>query len=159
MRIGYGYDCHAFCEGDHVFIGGIKIPFAKAVQAHSDGDVLLHAICDALLGAMGLGDIGQHFPDTDLQYRNLASSQFITQIMALLKERSYRIANIDATVITQAPKLKDHIGTMRQHIAQLVEMAPTDVNIKATTNEKMGWIGQGEGLAAHAVVLLFAPRE
>lgn len=154
MRIGQGYDVHAFIEGDHVMIGGIKIPHHFGVKAHSDGDVLLHALGDALLGAAALGDLGQHFSDKDPQYSNMSSSEFIKKIIALLKEKSYQVMNIDSTVITESPRLAKHTPAMRTHIADLLGIPESDVSIKATTNEKMGWIGQGEGLAAMACVLL-----
>jgi 2-C-methyl-D-erythritol 2,4-cyclodiphosphate synthase len=156
MRIGFGYDAHRFIDGDYVTIGGVKIPYKKGIQAHSDGDVLLHAIGDALLGAAALGDLGQHFPDTDPRFKSVASSSLIEHIMSLLQEKNYTVVNIDATVITEAPRLSKYIDPMRQTIAQLLHIPIDDVNVKATTNEKMGWIGRGEGLAAQAVVLIYA---
>jgi len=154
MRIGFGYDAHRFTDGDYVIIGGVKIPYKKGIQAHSDGDVLLHAIGDALLGAAALGDLGQHFPDTDPRFKSAESSSLIEHIMSLLQEKNYTVLNIDATVITENPRLSKYIDSMRQTIAQLLRISVDEVNVKATTNEKMGWIGRGEGLAAQAVVLL-----
>jgi len=154
MRIGFGYDAHRFTDGDYVIIGGVKIPYKKGIQAHSDGDVLLHAIGDALLGAAALGDLGQHFPDTDPRFKSAESSSLIEHIMSLLQEKNYTVLNIDATVITETPRLSKYIDSMRQTIAQLLRISVDEVNVKATTNEKMGWIGRGEGLAAQAVVLL-----
>lgn len=154
MKIGMGYDSHRFIDGDHVMIGGVKIPHDKGIQSHSDGDVLLHAIGDALLGAAALGDLGRHFPDTDPNYKNANSSDLVKQIHSMLKEMSYRIGNIDATVITEKPKLRNYIDPMREHIAALLEINVDNVSVKATTNEKMGWIGREEGIAAQAVVLI-----
>lgn len=154
MRIGHGYDSHAFTNGNFVMIGGIKIPHTKAVKAHSDGDVLLHAIGDALLGAAALGDLGQHFPDTDPAYAGMDSNAFIRKIMRLLQEKKYQLVNIDSTVITQVPRLSPHIDKIREHIAGLVDVPMDAVSVKATTNEKMGWIGREEGLLAQAVVLI-----
>lgn len=154
MKIGIGYDSHRFIDGDHVMIGGIKIPHDKGIKAHSDGDVLLHAIGDALLGAAALGDLGRHFPDTDPTYKNADSSELLKHIFNHIKKKSYRIGNIDATVIVEKPKLLNHIDSMRQHIAALFDIAIDCVSVKATTNEKMGWIGREEGIAAQAAVLL-----
>jgi 2-C-methyl-D-erythritol 2,4-cyclodiphosphate synthase len=154
MRIGYGYDAHRFIDGDHVMIGGVKIPYHQGIEAHSDGDVLLHAIGDALLGAAALGDLGRHFPDSDPAYANISSRQLLEKIKQLLQEKKYRVGNIDATVILEAPKLAKYIDAMRQQIADVLEVSIDHVNVKATTQEKMGWIGAQEGLAAHAVVLL-----
>ena len=154
MRIGCGYDAHRFMDGNYVMMGGVKIPYEKGVQAHSDGDVLLHAIGDALLGAATLGDMGRHFPDSDPAYRSISSSQLIQHIMSLLQKKKYRVQHIDSTVITEAPRLAKHIEAMRKNIATLLSISVDAVSVKATTNEKMGWIGQGVGLAAQAVVLL-----
>ena len=154
MRIGHGFDAHRFCEGDHVVIGGVRIPHTQAMLAHSDGDVLIHAICDALLGALGLGDIGRHFPDTDPAYAGIDSTRLLEQVMASMRGAGWRLGNLDATVIAQAPRLGPHIEAMRRRLAELLEAAPEQVNIKATTTEKMGYTGRGEGISAHAVVLL-----
>ncbi|WP_040839780.1 2-C-methyl-D-erythritol 2,4-cyclodiphosphate synthase [Thiothrix nivea] len=154
MRIGHGYDVHAFTEGDHIVLGGVSIPHTHAFKAHSDGDVLLHAICDALLGALALGDIGQHFPDTAAEYENIDSRILLRHVYGLVKARGYAINNLDSTIIAQAPKMLPHIPAMRAHIAADLECAVEQVNVKATTTEKLGFTGRKEGLAAHAVVLL-----
>lgn len=154
MRVGFGYDSHAFVEGSHIFLGGVKIDFNKAVRAHSDGDVLLHAIADALLGAAALGDLGTHFPDTDPAYQNISSSKILEKISAMLSQKNFSINNIDATVITELPKLLPHMLAIQKNIASLLKLAIEQVSVKAKTNEKMGWIGKGEGLAACAVVTL-----
>ena len=154
MRIGHGFDAHRFCEGDHVVIGGVRIPHTQAMLAHSDGDVLIHAICDALLGALGLGDIGRHFPDTDPAYAGIDSTRLLQRVVASMRGAGWRLGNLDATVIAQAPRLGPHIEAMRRRLAELLEAAPEQVNIKATTTEKMGYTGRGEGISAHAVVLL-----
>lgn len=154
MRIGHGFDAHRFCEGDHVVIGGVKIPHTMAMLAHSDGDVLLHAVCDALLGAAGLGDIGRHFPDTDDTYKGIDSRVLLRRVMNSLGEKGYKVGNLDCTVIAQAPRLSTHIQSMRANIAQDLGISADCVNVKATTTEKMGYTGRGEGISAHAVVLL-----
>ena len=154
MRIGQGYDVHAFCEGDHLMLGGVRIPFDKAFKAHSDGDVVLHALCDGLLGAAGLGDIGRHFPDSDARYSNIDSRILLRQVMALLQEQGWRVENTDITIIAQAPRMAPHIEVMRQIIAEDLMLDPNAVNIKATTTEHLGFEGRGEGIAASAVVLI-----
>ena len=154
MRIGSGYDCHRFKEGDHVFVGGVKIPFNKGIIAHSDGDVLLHAIGDALLGALALGDLGQHFPDSEPKIKAISSSYLLAEIMLKVIERGYRVVNIDGTVIAERPKLAPYSIMMRENIAKILQINSEQVSVKATTNEKMGWLGREEGLAAQAVVLL-----
>lgn len=154
MRIGLGYDSHRFTDGDHVMIGGVRIDHCKGVLAHSDGDVLLHALADALLGALALGDIGTHFPDTDAQYANVSSSELIASVMALLVERQYRVVNVDCVVICEQPKLKPHVQSIRAVIARLLKIQIDRVSVKATTNERMGFIGREEGLAAQVNVLL-----
>lgn len=154
MRIGLGYDCHRFGEGDFITVGGVEIPFHFGVQAHSDGDVVMHAICDALLGAAALGDIGQHFPDTDPRFKDQASHVFLTEIHDKLKQNHYRIENIDTTIIAERPKMAPHIPRMREQIAMLLNITVQQISIKAKTNEKMGWLGRSEGIAAQAVVLL-----
>jgi len=146
MRIGQGYDVHAFTDGDHLTIGGIRIPFDKAFKAHSDGDVLLHAITDALLGAAGLGDIGKHFPDTDPKYKNIDSRVLLRESVALLAEHGYRCGNIDATIIAQAPKMLPHIDAMKALIADDLNIEQSAVNVKATTTEWLGFCGRGEGV-------------
>lgn len=154
MRIGHGFDAHRFCEGDEVIIGGVTIPHTHAMLAHSDGDVLIHAICDAMLGALGLGDIGRHFPDTDDTFKNIDSTLLLQQVMQQVSTHGFQVANLDSTVIAQAPKLAPHIDRMREILADLLQISPQQVNVKATTTEKMGYTGRREGIAAHAVVLL-----
>lgn len=154
LRIGQGYDVHAFTTGDHVTLGGVKIPYSHAVLAHSDGDVLLHAVCDALLGAAGLGDIGMHFPDTDQRWKGSDSRAFVRHVRDLLKERDYVVVNVDATVISEAPRIGKYREAMRTNIAADLGVNITRVNIKATTSEKMGFIGRSEGLACQAIALI-----
>jgi 2-C-methyl-D-erythritol 2,4-cyclodiphosphate synthase len=154
MRIGHGFDVHAFCAGDHVMIGGVRIPHGRAVRAHSDGDVLLHALCDALLGAAGLGDIGRHFPDSDPAFKGADSRELLRRVVAQLAEAGLRVVNVDATVLAQTPRLAPHIPAMQRNIADDLGLAPGAVNVKATTTEKLGFVGREEGLAAEAVVLL-----
>lgn len=156
MRIGQGYDAHRFQTGDAVVLGGVTIPFDHSLAAHSDGDVLLHAICDALLGAAALGDIGRHFPDTDPTYKGVDSRVLLRAVRALLDDADWRVANIDATVIAERPKIAPHVVTMTEHVASDLGIAPDQVNIKGTTTEKMGFTGRGEGVAATAVALLIA---
>lgn len=154
MRIGQGYDVHAFCEGDFITLAGIKIPFTKAFAAHSDGDVLIHAICDALLGALALGDIGQHFPPNDDKWENCDSSVFLKHIMRLIAEQGYQVNNIDSTIICEQPKMKAHIIFMRENLAQVMDLEINQVSIKATTTEKLGFCGRAEGVAVQASCLL-----
>jgi 2-C-methyl-D-erythritol 2,4-cyclodiphosphate synthase len=154
LRIGQGYDVHAFTSGDHVTLGGEKIPHTQGILAHSDGDVLLHAICDALLGAAGLGDIGMHFPDTDPRWRGADSRAFVRHVRDLLKERDFVIVNVDSTVICEAPRLGKYREAMRTKIASDLGVNITRVNIKATTSEKMGFVGRAEGLACQAIALI-----
>lgn len=156
MRIGHGFDAHRFCEGDYVTIGGVRIDHDKGLEAHSDGDVLIHAVCDALLGAAALGDIGRHFPDSDDQYRGIDSRILLRRVRDTLAERGLRVANLDSTLIAQAPRMGAHIDEMRTHMATDMGIAADRVNVKATTTERMGYTGRGEGIAAHAVVLLVA---
>lgn len=156
MRIGHGYDVHRFGPGDHVVIGGVRIPHEQGLVAHSDGDVLLHAVCDALLGAIGEGDIGRHFPDTDPAFAGADSRRLLAAVAQRVAAAGYRLGNLDATVIAQAPRLAPHIGAMREHLAADLAAAEAQVNVKATTTEKLGFTGRGEGIAAHAVVLLEA---
>ncbi len=158
MRIGHGFDVHAFTEGDHIMLGGVKIPFDKTFAAHSDGDVLLHALCDALLGAAALGDIGRHFPDTDKQYENIDSRVLLRQVMELVKKKGWTVANVDNTILAQAPKLAPHIEAMRANIAADLGVSTDEVNVKATTTETLGFTGRGEGIAVHSVVLLHEYR-
>jgi 2-C-methyl-D-erythritol 2,4-cyclodiphosphate synthase len=154
LRIGQGYDVHAFTAGDHVTLGGEKIPHTHGILAHSDGDVLLHAICDALLGAAGLGDIGMHFPDTDARWKGADSRTFLRHVRDLLKVSDYVIVNVDSTVICEAPRLGKYREAMRANIAADLGINITRVNIKATTSEKMGFIGRAEGLACQAIALI-----
>lgn len=154
MRIGQGYDVHAFTEGDYLTIGGVRIAFTKAFKAHSDGDVLLHAITDALLGAAGLGDIGKHFPDTDPKYKNIDSRVLLRDTVVLLEQQGFVCGNIDSTIIAQAPKMLPHIDAMKTIIATDLGIDQTCVNVKATTTEMLGFCGRGEGIAAMATALL-----
>ena len=156
MRIGHGFDAHRFCEGGHIIIGGVVIDHDKGLEAHSDGDVLVHAVCDALLGAAGLGDIGRHFPDTDAQYRGIDSRILLRRVRDSLAELGLRLANLDSTVVAQAPRMGPHIAQMCVNMAEDMGVAVDRVNVKATTTERMGFTGRGEGIAAHAVVLLVA---
>ena len=154
MRIGHGYDVHQLVAGRALILGGVKIPHVKGLLGHSDADVLIHAVCDACLGAAGLGDIGQHFPDSDARYKNIDSRLLLREVCASLKQHGWRVENIDSTLVAQAPKLAPHLPAMAQNIATDLEIAPTSVNVKATTTEKLGFTGREEGIAAHAVVLL-----
>ena len=154
MLIGHGYDAHRFGPGDHVVLGGVRIPHDRGVVAHSDGDVLIHALCDALLGAAGLGDIGRHFPDTDPRYKNMDSRVMLCAVVALLGERQLRVINADLTLVAERPRIAKHVPEMRSLLAQDLAVAIERINVKATTTEGLGWIGRQEGLAAHAVALL-----
>ena len=154
MRIGNGYDVHAFTEGDHLMVGGVYIPHDKAFLAHSDGDVLLHAITDALLGAAGLGDIGRHFPDTDPQYRGIDSRDLLRQVVAQLAQRSLLCVSMDATIIAQAPRMGPHIPAMCAVLAADINIDISRINVKATTTERLGFCGREEGIAAMASVLV-----
>jgi 2-C-methyl-D-erythritol 2,4-cyclodiphosphate synthase len=156
MRIGHGYDVHRFGEGDEIVMGGVRIPHQQGLIAHSDGDVLIHALCDALLGAIGAGDIGQHFPDTDPANADIDSRVLLQQVMALVNGGGWQLANLDTTIVAQAPRMAAHIGAMRENLAQDLGCDLSQVNVKATTTEKLGFAGRGEGIAAHAVVLLAA---
>ncbi|HEX5055085.1 MAG TPA: 2-C-methyl-D-erythritol 2,4-cyclodiphosphate synthase [Gammaproteobacteria bacterium] len=156
MRVGHGYDVHRFGEGDAVTLGGVRIPHVKSLVAHSDGDVALHALCDALLGALALGDIGKHFPDTDPAYRNADSVDLLKRVYALVIARNFRLQNADITVLAEQPKLAPHIPRMQAIIAQALQVTTGEISIKATTSEKIGFIGREEGIAAYAVVLLSA---
>lgn len=154
MKIGSGIDVHAFGPGDFIMLGGVRIPHSHGVVAHSDGDVVLHALCDALLGAAGLGDIGQHFSDSDPQWKGADSRRFVVSVLALLRVRRLAVANVDLTVLAQAPKIAPYREAMRRQIAQLLEVGEERVNIKATTTEGLGFLGRAEGIAAQALVLL-----
>lgn len=154
MRIGHGYDVHAFGPGDHLMLGGVRVPHDKGVKAHSDGDVVLHAVCDALLGAAALGDIGRHFPDTDLKWKGADSRLLLRETVKLLAAKKFKPAQVDVSVIAEAPKLASHTAAMCANIAADLGILPDCVNVKATTHEGLGAIGKGEGLAAHAVALI-----
>ncbi len=159
MRIGTGYDVHRLTEGRKLIIGGVEIPYEKGLLGHSDADVLLHAIMDALLGAAALGDIGKHFPDTDDAYKGISSLKLLKKTGELLEENCFLVENIDATIIAQAPKMRPHIDTMRANVARELSLDIDQVNIKATTEEGLGFTGRGEGIAAQAVCILTSPRE
>jgi 2-C-methyl-D-erythritol 2,4-cyclodiphosphate synthase len=154
IRVGSGLDVHAFGPGDHVMLGGVRIAHAAGVRAHSDGDVLLHALCDALLGAAGLGDIGQHFPDSDPRWRGAPSSGFIEASVAMLRERGWRVVNADLTLLAEAPRIGAHREAICTRVAALLQVSPDMVNLKATTTERLGFVGREEGLAAQASVLI-----
>ncbi|MCI7020090.1 MAG: 2-C-methyl-D-erythritol 2,4-cyclodiphosphate synthase [Clostridiales bacterium] len=154
MRIGHGYDVHKLVEGRDLILGGVKIDYEKGLLGHSDADVLLHAVSDALLGAAGLGDIGRHFPDTDPKYKGADSLMLLREVYRKISEKGFRVGNIDVTMIAQKPKLKDFTPQMQENIAAAVGVTPDRVNVKATTEEKLGFTGSGEGMACHAVCLL-----
>lgn len=159
MRIGMGYDVHRLTKDRKCIIGGVEIPYEKGLLGHSDADVLLHAIMDALLGAAALGDIGKHFPDTDPAYEGISSLKLLEHVAALLTENLFLVENIDATIIAQAPKMRPHIDQMRENIAKALAIEVSQVNVKATTEEGLGFTGSGEGISAQAVCLLASPRE
>ena len=154
MRNGQGYDVHAFGEGSSLTIGGVVIPFDRTLVAHSDGDVLIHALMDAILGALGLGDIGHHFPDTDPQYKGCSSRELLQQIHKLMIAKGYQLGNADITLVAEAPKMAPHLESMKDNLAQSLQCSSNQLNIKATTTEGLGFIGRGEGIACYAVVLL-----
>lgn len=154
MRIGSGFDVHAFTAGDSVMLGGVRIAHSHSLLAHSDGDVLIHAICDALLGALALGDIGVHFPPTEARWKNADSTQLLAQCMAMIRDRGYDLANIDVTVICELPKINPHVPAIRERLAEVMAVAIDRISVKATTTEKLGFTGRGEGIAAQSVVLL-----
>ncbi len=154
MRIGQGFDVHQLAEGRKLIVGGVEIPHPLGLLGHSDADVLLHAICDALLGAAALGDIGKHFPDSDPRYRGIDSRKLLRETMRLLREKGYILVNLDATIIAQAPRMAPHIPTMEANIAADLEIPVDCINVKATTTEKLGYAGRGEGIAAQAVCLI-----
>ncbi len=154
MRIGHGFDVHRFGEGDHLMVGGVAIPFDRGFVAHSDGDVLLHAVCDALLGACALGDIGRHFPDTDPTWAGADSRGLLRHVAGWVEDAGYRVGNLDATLIAQAPRMAPHVEAMARHVAEDLGIDRGAVNVKATTTERLGFTGRGEGIAAEAVALL-----
>lgn len=154
IRIGQGYDVHRFNEGDHIILGGVKIAYEQGLEAHSDGDVLLHALSDALLGAAALGDIGKHFPDTDPEFKGADSRVLLRHVYGIVRELGYSLVNADMTIIAQAPRMAPHIEAMCRHIAEDLQVAVDCINVKATTTEKLGFEGRKEGIAAQAVVLI-----
>ena len=154
MRIGHGYDVHRLVEGRKLILGGVEIPYEKGLLGHSDADVLTHAVMDALLGAAGLGDIGRHFPDSDDRFLGADSLELLRQVCTMLADKGYRVGNVDVTVIAQRPKLAGFIPAMRENLAAVMGVSPEDVNVKATTEEKLGFTGEGLGIAAHAVALI-----
>jgi 2-C-methyl-D-erythritol 2,4-cyclodiphosphate synthase len=154
MRVGFGYDVHALVTGRSLFLGGIEIPYPFGLEGHSDADVLLHAICDALLGAIGEGDIGKHFPNTDSQYRDIRSTVLLKRVINKIKEKGFHLVNIDATIVAEEPKLSSLIPRMVKQIANVLEIEPGRANVKATTTEGLGFAGRGEGIAAYAVALV-----
>lgn len=154
LRIGHGYDVHKLVEGRRLILGGVDIPYKKGLLGHSDADVLLHAISDSLLGAAALGDIGKHFPDTDVAYKNADSLVLLSRVNEIISSAGYKVSNVDATVIAQAPKLAMHIEQMRKNIAKALSVELCDISVKATTEEKLGFTGRGEGISAHAVCII-----
>ncbi|MBR7133367.1 MAG: 2-C-methyl-D-erythritol 2,4-cyclodiphosphate synthase [Clostridia bacterium] len=154
MRIGHGYDVHRLTENRKLILGGVEIPFELGLLGHSDADVLLHAVCDALLGAAALGDIGRHFPDTDQKFKGIDSQLLLKEVVALLSQNGFKISNIDATIIAQKPKLAPFIPTMKENIASICKISPSQVNVKATTEEGLGFTGAIEGISAHAVCII-----
>ena len=158
MRVGQGFDVHAFGEGDHVMLGGVRIPHGRGVVAHSDGDVVIHALCDAVLGALGEGDIGRHFPDSDPRYRGADSRLFLRTVAQMMRSAGFRLVNADVTVLAEAPRIAAHREAIASNLGADLSVEPRFVNIKATTTERMGFIGRGEGLAALASVLLDEAR-
>jgi 2-C-methyl-D-erythritol 2,4-cyclodiphosphate synthase len=156
MRVGHGFDVHAFGDGDHVMLGGVRVPHERGLEAHSDGDVVLHALCDALLGAIAAGDIGAHFPDSDPRWSGAASRSLLGRVVEMVHDRGLGVANADLTVVAQAPRIRPFVETMTCRIAEDLQVDPSQVNVKATTTERLGFTGRGEGIAAYAVVLLLA---
>ena len=159
MRIGQGFDAHALVAGRKLVIGGVEIPHGKGLAGHSDADVLIHALCDALLGAAALGDIGAHFPDSDARYKGIDSRRLLREVAVLLARSRYRVVNVDATIIAQAPRMATHIPAMRANLAADLGIGVEAVSVKAKTTEKLGFVGREEGIAAEAVVLLESPRD
>lgn len=156
LRIGHGYDVHRFTDGDFIVLGGVSIPHSQGLEAHSDGDVLIHAICDALLGAIAAGDIGKHFPDTDPEHANVDSRLLLRRVLKLVQEKGWKLANLDSTIVAQAPRMSQYTQLMVANLALDLQTSEDCVNVKATTTEHLGFTGRGEGIAAHAVVLLEA---
>jgi len=158
MRVGIGYDVHSLVEGHQLILGGVRIPYSKGLLGHSDGDVLLHAICDALLGAAGLSDIGHHFPDDDPKYKGISSLLLLKEVRRIIKEKGFGIVNIDSTIVAQKPKLAPFLRKMEKNIAGVLEIESDSVNVKATTTEGLGFTGEGKGMAVYAVTSLIACR-
>jgi 2-C-methyl-D-erythritol 2,4-cyclodiphosphate synthase len=154
IRVGQGYDVHRFNEGDHIILGGVKIDYEQGLEAHSDGDVVLHALCDALLGAAALGDIGKHFPDTDPEFKGADSRVLLRHVYRIVQDKGYQLVNADMTIIAQAPKMAPYIGTMCRNIADDLNVEVDSINVKATTTEKLGFEGRKEGIAVQAIVLI-----
>jgi len=154
-RVGHGYDVHRFGEGDFIILGGVKIPYHHGFIAHSDGDVLIHSLCDALLGSIAAGDIGQHFPDTDDHYKDIDSKVLLSRVNELLLQEHYSLVNIDITIVAQTPKMSPYIQSMREQLAEVLASSISRINIKATTTEKLGFTGREEGIAVHAVVMVY----
>lgn len=154
MRIGHGYDTHCLVEGRPLILGGVTIPYEKGLEGHSDADAVIHALCDAILGAMGLGDIGKHFPDNDPELKNIDSRILLRQVNDLLTEKNYVLGNADITILAQAPKMAPHISAMKKNLSDDLKININNINIKATTTEGMGFIGEGQGIAVHAVALI-----
>ena len=155
FRIGHGFDVHAFTDGDFIMLAGIRIEHDQGLLAHSDGDVAIHAICDALLGAIAAGDIGRHFPDSDPQYKNIDSRVLLEEVYKKVKQEGYELSNLDVTIVAQAPKLSSYISSMCESISNILNVQKNQINIKATTTEKLGFAGRKEGIAVHAVTLVF----
>ena len=154
FRIGHGFDVHRFGDGDHIMLGGVKISYTQGFEAHSDGDVLIHSVCDALLGAMAAGDIGQHFPDTDAAYKNINSRLLLEKVNSMIEAGSYLVGNIDVTVVAQSPKIAPYTDSIRRNLAADLSCSIDQINIKATTTEQLGYLGRKEGVAVHCIVLL-----
>lgn len=154
FRIGHGFDVHRFGDGDHIIMGGVKIPYTQGFEAHSDGDVLIHSVCDALLGAMAAGDIGQHFPDTDAAYKNINSRFLLEKVNSMIEVDGYLVGNIDVTVVAQSPRIAPYTDSIRRNLATDLNCSTEQINIKATTTEQLGYLGRKEGVAVHCVVLL-----
>ena len=154
FRIGHGFDVHRFGNGNHIMLGGVKIPYTQGFEAHSDGDVLIHSVCDALLGAMAAGDIGQHFPDTDAAYKNINSRLLLEKVNSMIEAGGYLVGNIDVTVVAQSPKIAPYTDSIRRNLATDLSCSIDQINIKATTTEQLGYLGRKEGVAVHCIVLL-----
>lgn len=154
IRVGFGFDVHPLEEGCELWLGGVKIPSTKGAIGHSDADVLMHAICDALLGAAGLGDIGQHFPNTDARWKGMASKVFVMEVIRMISEEGWKVENVDCSITLEAPKLRPHIESMKSTLAPMLNVSPDAVSVKATTNEKLGYVGRMEGINAYAVALI-----